>query len=111
MNRVSRVKIESLESRRLLSFSPLDPSFGNGGIIQAPRDDGLDSFDALAITVLPNGNTVVAGTSPEFYYDYRHHLEHDDVGTFEELDPSGHIISTIGAGEYTHLILLANGNI
>jgi uncharacterized delta-60 repeat protein len=52
----SRITLESLESRRLLSAGGLDPTFG-GGIIGNPF-----GFDARDVAVQSNGKVVLVGT-------------------------------------------------
>ena len=117
-----RLVIEALEARCLLSYNPLDPSFGGNGVVQLPVYSfrfGPQNIPAItqAVTVLPNGNTVVAGTFP-VSAGYGNLLRQD--AWIEEFDGTGGEIAgqfglPAASGDrdptFTELTALANGNI
>src|SRR5262245_54558521 len=55
-----RPRLEMLEDRCVPSTSPLDPTFGSGGIVTTQIGT---SSDALAVALHSDGRIVVAGTS------------------------------------------------
>jgi uncharacterized delta-60 repeat protein len=57
--RILTQAVEALESRRLLSFGALDPSFGAGGKVLTDFNGGASSGYAMAVS---GGKTLVAGT-------------------------------------------------
>jgi uncharacterized delta-60 repeat protein len=86
---VCRCAIESLESRRLLSFGSLIPSFGGTGVVDIPETSSGLSFNAVATAVQTDGKIVVVGTTS----DHR-------VGV-ARFDTNGTLDSTFGTGGET----------
>jgi uncharacterized delta-60 repeat protein len=85
---VSRLRVEALEDRRLLSAGVLDPSFGNGaGYVTTSTSVSGDQ--ATSVLIQPNGDIVAVGqaatsTGPEF--------------GVERYNPDGSLDTSFGSG-------------
>jgi uncharacterized delta-60 repeat protein len=61
-----RPRLEELEDRRLLSAGPLDPAFGNGGMVQTNLPAEADIHLVRSVRQ-PDGKVVAAGTVTGLY--------------------------------------------
>jgi uncharacterized delta-60 repeat protein len=88
-----RPYVEALEDRRLLNAGALDPTFGNGGIVQTPALRGSLDDEADRVFVQPNGQLMVVGvTQPSALPNGPYAI------TISRYQASGSLDTTYGSG-------------
>jgi uncharacterized delta-60 repeat protein len=100
-SRTFRPRLEALEDRCLLNAGALDPTFGNGGIVQTPPIPGSLDDEADRAFVLPTGQLMVVGTTQQ---------PSDYAVTISRYQANGTLDTTFGNGTGTVVTALTSPN-